>query len=109
MDEIVNSIYVTPHVGASLGRLLEGTLVGRVARWPRFGSSMTSAFFAGFWPTVGPPTVAELTELRAEVAGPHDELAMARVEAEGTCVAQPAESPSERNVKRDAERGMEAG
>jgi hypothetical protein len=60
VNEIVNSLYVTPHMGASLGRLLEESL-----RWPRFGSSMTSAFFAGFWPTVGPPTVAGLTELRA--------------------------------------------
>jgi hypothetical protein len=33
-----------------------------------------------------------LTELRAEVASLHDELAMARVEAQETCVAQPAES-----------------
>ena len=87
VNETVNSLYVTPHVGASLGRLMEESL-----RWPRFGSSMTSAFFAGLWPTVGPPTEAELTELRAEVASLHDELAMTRVEAEEMCVAQPAES-----------------
>jgi hypothetical protein len=48
--------------------------------------------FAGLWPTVGPPTEAELTELRAEVASLHDELAMTRVETEEMCVAQPAES-----------------
>lgn len=38
VNETVNSLYVTPHVGASLGRLMEESL-----RWPRFGSSMTSA------------------------------------------------------------------
>jgi hypothetical protein len=102
VNETVNSLYLTPDVGASLGRLMEESL-----RWPRFGSFMTSAFFAGLSP-MGPSAVAELTELRAEVAGLHDELAMARVEAEETCVAQPADSQASAALSATRNGGMEA-
>ena len=83
LNESANGLYANPEIGASVGRSMEASL-----KWQRLGSAMTGAFFAALWPTVGLPSAAELTELRAEVGALRDDLAMARLEAEEARAAE---------------------
>ena len=89
LNESANGLYASPEVGSSVGRAMEASL-----KWQRLGSAMAGAFFAALWPAIGLPSAAELTELRAEVGGLRDDLAMARLEAEearAAVVALPAD------------------
>jgi hypothetical protein len=83
LNESANGLYNSPEVGSSVGRSMEASL-----KWQRLGSAMTDAFFAALWPTVGLPSAAELTELRAEVGALRDDLAEARLEAEEARAAE---------------------
>ena len=83
LNESANGLYNSPEVGSSVGRSMEASL-----KWQRVGSAMTGAFFAALWPTVGLPSAAELTELRAEVGALRDDLAEARLEAEEARAAE---------------------
>src|SRR5260370_7351155 len=77
LNESANGLYNSPEVGSSVGRSMEASL-----KWQRLGSAMTGAFFAALWPTVGLPSAAELTELRAAVGALRDNPAETRLQPE---------------------------
>jgi len=73
LSELANSLFASPEVGTSVRRSTKIAL-----KWQCLGSAIAEAFSAAWWPAIGLPSAAELTELRAEIVALRDELAANR-------------------------------
>ncbi len=69
-NEVTNRLYSNRIVGEVTGRTMESAL-----RLRQVGGALASAFFGGFWPSVGLPTHSELLAVRDELLALREELA----------------------------------